>query len=138
VESGSLEDGFAAADVIMEETFSVQRVAPGYMEPENSLARYNPDGTLSVWVSSQEPFVDRLCIAAVLGLPVEHIQVLSTVIGGAFGGKEDSSMAILTALAAWSIKGTVRIVNNRRESFVAHPKRHPAQIHLKIYKGRYG
>ena len=132
VESGSLEDGFAAADVIMEETFSVQRVAPGYMEPENSLARYNPDGTLSVWVSSQEPFVDRLCIAAVLGLPVERIQVLSTVIGGAFGGKEDSSMAILTALAAWSIKGTVRIVNNRRESFVAHPKRHPAQIHLKI------
>ena len=138
LDSGSLEEGFAAADVILEETFSVPRVAPAYMEPENSLARYNPDGTLSVWVSSQEPFIDRLCIAAVLGLPPERIQVLSTVIGGAFGGKEDSSMAILAALAAWSIKGTVRLVNHRRESFVAHPKRHPAQVHLKIGAAKDG
>ena len=132
VDSGNLAEGFAAAEVILDETFSVQRVTPGYMETENSVATYHPDGTLSVWVSSQEPFVDRECIAAVLGIPSERVQVLSTVIGGAFGGKEDSSMAVITALAAWSIRGTVRIVNNRRESFVAHPKRHPAQIHLKL------
>jgi len=132
VDSGDLNAGFAAATVILEEDFSVQRVTPGYMETENSLARVNADSSLSVWVSSQEPFIDRACIAAVLNLPAERIQVLSTVIGGAFGGKEDSSLAVLTAFAAWATHGTVRIVNDRRESFVAHPKRHPARIHLKL------
>ncbi|HTX78026.1 MAG TPA: xanthine dehydrogenase family protein molybdopterin-binding subunit, partial [Longilinea sp.] len=132
VESGDLEAGFADAEVILDETFSVQRVAPAYMETENSLACYQAEEGLTVWVSSQEPFNDQKAIASVLNLPVEQVQVNSTVIGGAFGGKEDSSLSVLTALAAWAIKGTVRIVNNRRESFVAHPKRHPAQLRLKI------
>jgi xanthine dehydrogenase molybdenum-binding subunit len=132
VDSGNLDDGFAAADVVLEETFSVQRQAPAYMEPENSLAEYHADGSLTVWVSSQEPYVDRVSIAAVLGIPIEKVRVRSSVVGGAFGGKEDSSIAILAALAAWKTHHNVRIVNNRRESFNAHPKRHPAQITLKI------
>lgn len=130
--SGDLAAGFGGADVILEEDFSVQRVAPGYMETENSLACYHPDGTLSVWVSSQEPFIDRRAMASVLDIDEERIQILSTVIGGAFGGKEDASLSVLTAFAAFMTKGTVRIVNNRRESFQAHPKRHPARIHLKL------
>lgn len=132
LEAGDLSSGFSSADVVFENEFSVQRVAPGYMETENSLARYNPDGTLTVWVSSQEPYQDRKAIAAVLGIPEEKVQVMSTVIGGAFGGKEDASLQVITAFAAFMTKGTVKIVNNRRESFQAHPKRHPAKIHLKI------
>jgi CO/xanthine dehydrogenase Mo-binding subunit len=132
ISTGDVAAGFAGADVILEDDFSVQRISPAYMEPENSLARCNPDGTITVWVSSQKPFDDRGAVAKVLGIPVEQVQVISAVIGGAFGGKEDASMAILTAVAAWAIRGTVQIVNTRHESFVAHPKRHPAKIHLKI------
>jgi xanthine dehydrogenase molybdenum-binding subunit len=132
LEAGDLSNGFSLAEVILENEFSVQRVAPGYMEMENSLARYNPDGTMTVWVSSQEPYHDRTAIAAVLGIPEEKVQVMSTVIGGAFGGKEDSSLQVITAFAAFMTKGTVKIVNNRRESFQAHPKRHPAKIYLKL------
>ncbi len=132
VSSGDLRAGFKEADVTLEEQFSVQRISPGYMEPENSLARVNPDGSITVWVSSQKPFDDRKVIAAVLGLPEDKVQVIGAVIGGAFGGKEDSSIAILTALAAWSIHGTVQIVNMRDESFVAHPKRHPARFSVKL------
>lgn len=132
LDSGDLATGFGAADIILEEDFSVQRVSPGYLETENSLASYQPDGSLTVWVSSQEPFLDRRAVASVLGIDVEQVQVLSTVIGGAFGGREDASLSVLTAFAAFMTKGTVRIVNNRRESFQAHPKRHPAQIHLKL------
>jgi len=138
VSSGDLKAGFAEAEVCMEENFSVQRISPGYLEPENSLARVNPDGSITVWVSSQMPFVDRQIIASVLGVPPEKVQVKGAVIGGAFGGKEDASMAVLTALAAWSIHGTVRIVNTRRESFVAHPKRHPAKFNIKVGAKRDG
>ena len=108
------------------------------MEPETSLARWNRDGTLTVWVSSQKPFDDQRDIARVLGIPAEKVQVLSAEIGGAFGGKEDASLAILTAFAAWVTRGTVRLVNTRQESFVAHPKRHPAQFRVKLGAKRDG
>ncbi len=138
LDSGDLSAGFASADIILEEDFSVPRVSPGYMETENSIARYNPDGTLTVWVSSQEPFVDRAAIASVLALKEEKVQVIVTVIGGAFGGKEDSSLQVMTAFAAYITRGTVKMVNDRRESFLAHPKRHPAKIHLKLGAKRDG
>ncbi len=132
VDSGDMQSGFGLADVVLEEEFSVQRISPAYMEPETSQAVYHPDGNLTVWVSSQEPFIDRLTMAAVLNLPLEKIQVLSTTIGGAFGGKEDASLSVLTAFGAWAIHGTLKLVNSRRESFLAHPKRHPATVKLKI------
>jgi len=132
IKDGDIEKGFAEADVILEETFSVPLVSPAYLETENSLASWNADGTLTVWVSSQHPFTDQLEIAATLGLPPKKVQVKSAVIGGAFGGKEDASLAILTALAAWAVKGTVRLINTRQESFWAHPKRHPVQFQFKL------
>ncbi len=132
VAAGNIEAGFAGADVILEDDFSVQRISPGYMEPENSLAKWNPDGSLTVWVSSQKPFDDQQTIAGVLALPVEKIQVIGAMVGGAFGGKEDASIAVLAALAAYITHSTVLVANDRHESFVAHPKRHPAQIHIKL------
>jgi xanthine dehydrogenase molybdenum-binding subunit len=132
VQNGDLPAGFAQSDITIEETFSVPRISPGYMEPENSLARWNEDGSVTVWVSSQQPFHDQEKIASVLNMPPEMIQVISGVIGGAFGGKEDPSISILAALAAYSCQRTVRICNNRTESFLAHPKRHPAKLSIKI------
>jgi CO/xanthine dehydrogenase Mo-binding subunit len=132
VRDGDIQEGFEDAEIVLEESFSVPLVSPAYMETENSLASWNEDGTLTVWVSSQHPFIDQQEIAATLGLPPEKVDVKSAVIGGAFGGKEDASLAILAALGGWAVKGTVRLVNTRRESFWAHPKRHPARYAFKL------
>ncbi|MEJ2448315.1 MAG: molybdopterin-dependent oxidoreductase, partial [Anaerolineales bacterium] len=132
VGDGDITVGFKEADVVVEGTYTLPRISPGYMEPETSLAVWEEDGTITVWVSSQHPFTDQAVIAAALDMPVEQVRVKSAVIGGAFGGKEDSSLSILAALGAWKIRGAVKLVNNRRESFLAHPKRHPAQIHYKL------
>lgn len=132
VGDGDVEKGFAGCDIVLEETFSVPRISPGYMEPENSVATWNADGSLTVWVSSQHPFTDQAEIAEILAMPIEQVRVKSAVIGGAFGGKEDSSLAILAALGARAIQGNLRIVNTRQESFLAHPKRHPAKISMKL------
>ncbi|RJP48062.1 MAG: xanthine dehydrogenase family protein molybdopterin-binding subunit [Anaerolineaceae bacterium] len=132
IRDGDIGKGFADAEVILEDTFSVPLISPAYMETENSLARWNDNGTLTVWVSSQHPFTDQLEIAATLGLPPENVHVKSAVIGGAFGGKEDASLAILTSFAAWAVKGTVKLVNTRQESFWAHPKRHPVHFQFKL------
>jgi CO/xanthine dehydrogenase Mo-binding subunit len=138
VEQGNIQQAFSSAEVVIEQSFSVQRISPGYLEPEISQAVYNPDGSLTVWVSSQHPFGDRLEIAHTLGLPEEKIQVKSAVIGGAFGGREDSSLAVLAALAAWSVKGPVRVLNQRSESFTGHPKRHPGHLKLRLAANKAG
>ncbi len=132
IKDGDVELGFAEADVILEETFSLPLVSPAYLETETSVAQWNSDGSLTVWVSSQHPFVDQAEIAAALDIPAEKVRVKSGVIGGAFGGKEDSSISIMASLAAWVVQGTVKLVNSRQESFWAHPKRHPAKIYLKL------
>lgn len=132
IEEGDPEGAFQAADVILENTFSLPRISPGYMELETSLGVWEEDGTVTVWVSSQQPFTDQAEIAAALDMPVDKVRVKSAVIGGAFGGKEDSSLSILAALGAWKIRGSVKLLNTRRESFLAHPKRHPAQIRYKL------
>ncbi|MGD0879217.1 MAG: xanthine dehydrogenase family protein molybdopterin-binding subunit, partial [Anaerolineales bacterium] len=138
IEDGDVQAGFGQAEVTLEETFSTPRVAPAYLEPENAAARWNEAGSVTVWVSSQHPFLDQAQIASVLGLPLEQVQVKSAFIGGAFGGKEDSSLAILAALGAWAIKGAVRLVNNRQESFLAHPKRHPVKFYYRLGAKRDG
>ncbi len=132
VSDGKVDVLLAKSAVVVEEDFSVARISPAYMETENSLARFNTDGTITVWVNSQKPFEDQKAIAAVLGLSIDQVEVVGSLVGGAFGGKEDSSIAILTALAAWKIQGIVQIANRRNESFTSHPKRHPARIHIKM------
>jgi len=136
--TGDPDAAFAGAEVVLEETFRVQRVAPGALEPEACLARWEGDGSLTLWVSSQKPFEDRRNVAAVLGLPEERVRIVSAVVGGAFGGKEDSGVAVLAGLAAWAARGTVRVVNDRWESFLAHPKRHPAVVRYRLAALRDG
>lgn len=138
IEEGDVAAGFEAAEVTLEDTFSLPRISPGYMELETSLATWEEDGTVTVWVSSQHPFTDQAVIANALDMPIDKVRVKSAVIGGAFGGKEDSSLAILAALGAWKIRGSIRLVNTRQESFLAHPKRHPAQISYKLGASKDG
>ncbi len=129
---GNIQEGFEDSEVILEETFHLPRIYPAYLEPEAAVAQWQENGTLIVWVSSQKPFEDQLAISKVLGLPPEKVHVKSAEIGGAFGGKEDSALPILAALAAYRVRGNVRIVNSRKESILAHPKRHAAAVKCKI------
>jgi xanthine dehydrogenase molybdenum-binding subunit len=132
VTDGDLQAAFEQSPVAPEDTFRLPRISPAYLEPDSSAAMWNADGTLTLWVSSQKPFVDRSDVAQVLGLEEARIQVKTVNIGGAFGGKEDSGIAVLASLAAWCTRSTVIFVNDRRESFLGHPKRHPAVVRLKL------
>jgi len=132
LEQGNLEEGFLDADLIVEGEFSVPRVAPAYLEPEAAMAIWQEDNTVRVIFGTQKPFTDRASIGRVLGVPEERVIVDVPTIGGSFGGKIDSGLAILAALGAWKTKGAVQLINSRKESMLAHPKRHPAILKYKM------
>ncbi|MFN0111184.1 MAG: molybdopterin-dependent oxidoreductase [Blastocatellia bacterium] len=131
LENGDIAKGFAEADVVIEREYSTQTVEHAFIEPEAGLAVPDPTGRLTVYCGGQIPFGDRAQIAASLALPEDQIRVINCLIGGAFGGKEDVSVQIHTALAAHITKRPVKMVLSRKESLLVHPKRHATLIKMK-------
>lgn len=113
---------------VVSHTYTTPFVDHAFLEPEAALAIPEPDGGLTVYASDQSVFHTREAIAAMLGLPQEQVRVISQLIGGAFGGKEDMNCQHHAALLAWHTGRPVRITWSRDESLVVHPKRHAMQV----------
>lgn len=131
LENGDVEVGFAQSDVILEREYSTQFVEHGFIEPEAGLAVPEATGRITVYCGGQIPFGDREQIAATLNVPESQIRVINCLIGGGFGGKEDVSVQIHVALAAWATRRPVKMVLSRKESLMVHPKRHATIIKMK-------
>lgn len=132
VRKGDVAKGFTQADVVLEHTFRTAITEQAFIEPECSIARLGADGRMEVYVGSQIPYADRHQIARALGWPEERVRVIGMMIGGGFGGKEDIAGQIHGALLAQATGRPVKLLFDRQESFLVHPKRHATQIRVKL------
>ncbi len=112
---------------VVSETFQTQRVEHAFLEPESTLA-VPTDGGLYVYTGGQGIWDDRNDIARVLDLDPSLITTELVSNGGAFGGKEDLSNQVHTALSAWLLGKPVQITLSREQSLLMHPKRHPIRM----------
>jgi CO/xanthine dehydrogenase Mo-binding subunit len=121
---GDVDAGFAAADVVVENTFRVPFVEHAYLELESGVAWVDEQGVINIRVGTQviEHFRN---IARAVGVPQNKIRVRGTMVGGGFGGKEDITVEIYLALLAKHTQRPVKLVYTREESFIAQSKRHP-------------
>jgi CO/xanthine dehydrogenase Mo-binding subunit len=138
VEQGDLEAGFEQAQVVLEDSYFTPAFEQLFMEPECSVARPMPDGRLEVWVGSQIPYADREQVAAALDEPEENIRIKGVLIGGGFGGKEDIAGQIHAALLARATNRPVKILYDRRESILVHPKRHATHLDVRLGADKEG
>jgi xanthine dehydrogenase molybdenum-binding subunit len=142
VRLGDVEQGFAEADLIVEREYRTPTYDHMFMEPECSIgvpAGYDEEHQkLTVYVGSQIPYADRDQIATAMGLAPEQVRVRGTLIGGGFGGKEDIMGQIHAALLAQATGRPVKILYDRAESLLAHPKRHATVIRIKTGAKRDG
>ncbi len=99
-----------------------------FLGPESGLAVPDGEGGVDIYVATQWLHVDRDQIAPCLDLAPERVRIHLAGVGGAFGGREDLSMQIHSALLALHTDRPVKMVYNREESFVGHVHRHPARI----------
>ena len=118
-EKGSVEQGFAEADVVVERELTTASVHQGYIEPHNSTANWNADGQLSVWTSTQGAFMVRAAVADVLRLPVSKVKVTPMEIGGGFGGKITAYLDAITAVLSKKTGAPVKQAMTRTEVFEA-------------------
>ncbi|MFF9149070.1 molybdopterin-dependent oxidoreductase [Streptomyces sp. NPDC014861] len=136
-EIGSVEDGFAEADVVYEETFRTQRVQHASLETHGCVAYFEPkeDGTgerLTVRSSTQTPFLTRRALCALYGLPEEEVRVVAGRVGGGFGGKQEMLTEDIVTLAALKLRRPVKLEYTRAEQFHGATTRHPFTIGIKV------
>jgi len=106
------------ADVVVKQRILQQRLAPTPMEPRGILAEYSkPDGSMTIWMSSQNPHFIRLFLAGALGIPETRIRVISPDVGGGFGSKISPYSEDYLVPAAAKLSGRpVKWIETRTES----------------------
>ena len=138
IRKGNVEDAFVKSDIIIEGEYHTPSQEHAYLQPEAGLGYIDEEGRVTVQVAGQWTHEDQQQIAHALNLPLDEVRVIYPAIGGAFGGREDMSVQIVLALAAWrlhqrGINRPIKIIWSREESIIGHHKRHPY-----ILKTRWG
>ncbi|MBI3942083.1 MAG: xanthine dehydrogenase family protein molybdopterin-binding subunit, partial [Chloroflexi bacterium] len=80
---------FANAAHVVKHHLVNNRLIPNAIEPRAANARFDPaTGEVTLWMTSQNPHVHRLLMAAfILGIPEQKLRVIAPEVGGGFGSK---------------------------------------------------
>jgi selenium-dependent xanthine dehydrogenase len=138
VRKGDVEEGFNESDIVLEHVYHTVTTDHAFIEPECSISRLTDDGRMEIYVGSQIPYSDRSQVAKALGWSEDRVRIIGMLIGGGFGGKEDITGQIHAALLTHATGKPVKILYDRHESLLVHPKRHATQIKVKIGAKRDG
>jgi len=131
VRVGDVESGFREASVVIENTFRTSRQMHMFLETEAGIGMLDDEENIVLYVGGQSPYRDQMQVSRALGIQPDRIRVISTPVGGAFGGKDENTVQIHLALLAMKTKRPVKMVWGREESGVAGMKRHPMTITMK-------
>ncbi|MFM9608268.1 xanthine dehydrogenase family protein molybdopterin-binding subunit [Streptomyces niveiscabiei] len=114
---GDAEAALEAADVRMEMTYRLSRNHHNPMEPHATVARWDGD-RLTLWDKTQWVIGTQTELAAVFGIPLENVRVLSPFVGGAFGSALRAWPHVtIAALAARETGRPVKLALTRRQMY---------------------
>src|SRR5947199_2781321 len=132
LEFGEVEQGFAEADLIREDTFFYEGNTHLPMEQHAAVAYFDSDEKLTLWSSTQTPHYVHRALTKVLEIPASHIRVIATPNGGGFGGKSDPFNHEVIVCKLSMITGRpVKCTLTREEVFYCHRGRHPVLMNVK-------
>jgi len=130
-ERGDVAAAFAAADVVLEETYTTPCELHTPMETFVSVARWEGD-RLTVWDSTQGVFDRQTELAQALGLPLSSVRVICHYVGGGFGSKlYTGKYTVIAALLARMTGRPVKLALTREETFLSEGNRPANVIRLK-------
>jgi xanthine dehydrogenase molybdenum-binding subunit len=132
VRKGDMTAGFAEAEVTVEKTYHTATIEHAFLEPECAIGHVLDNGRIEIYVGSQIPYQDRAQVSACLGVSPEQVRIRGMMTGGGFGGKEDIAAQIHVALLAQATGRPVKMLYDRHESMIYHPKRHATMIRVRM------
>jgi len=137
-DTGGVDEAFARADVVVEETFNFGRHTGVCLEGRAILADYNAaEHSLTVYHATQAPHMMQDIFSRHLNIPEANVRVITKDVGGSFGIKVHvypDEMA--TAAISVMLRRPVKFLADRLESFLSdiHAREHKARVRLACSK----
>jgi CO/xanthine dehydrogenase Mo-binding subunit len=133
-EVGDVDAALEAAPHTLELDLSIERSASTPLEGRGVVARWDPDGTVRVYSSTQTSTGVRAALAAKLDLPLDKVEVIAPDVGGGFGVKivHPWPEEVLIPWAARRLGRPVAWAEDRREHFIssAHEREQEQQVRV--------
>lgn len=136
IEGGDVEAGLAAAEVVLERTYTFPRVFHYTLEPHGAVASVGAD-EITVWTNTGHPYQLRQELADTFGMPLNRIRVVVPYVGGSFGGKSFPKLEPLAAALSWKVGRPVKILNGVEGSMRTN-RRNGATCHVTLGLTRAG
>ena len=114
---GDVDAALADAAAVARGTFRIPSVHHSFLETHVAAASAEPDGSITVWSSTQAVSWVRDAVAQALGADPSRVRVVPMPVGGGFGGKI-VQIEPLVALLARSVGRPVRLQFTRSEEFL--------------------
>jgi aldehyde oxidoreductase len=127
---GDADEAFANSKYVVSHVYHTPFTEHAFMEPECAICRNDGEEGLTLYTASQNIFDEQREIMHILDLPADKVHIISKLVGGGFGGKEDMSVQHHAALASYVTGRTVKVKFTRQESINIHPKRHAMEIEM--------
>jgi CO/xanthine dehydrogenase Mo-binding subunit len=124
---GDADEAMAEADVVVKSRYVADGCQGVPIEPRAVIAEWQGD-KVTVWTSTQVPFVARDGVAHVLEIPTSKVRVIVPLLGGGFGAKCDFHFEGHVAALARAARRPVKLVFSRREEFVAPDHRREGMV----------
>ncbi len=136
---GDLTAGEAESDVIVEASYTLPYVSHACMETSVIVAQFDHHNHLTLWSTTQIPFLLQRDLSEALNIPGKQIRIIQTAIGGAFGrGLDIYPYEPIAALMARKTGKPVRLSFSRHEEFIAAPVRQPAEVTIRAGANKDG
>ncbi len=129
---GSLDEGLADADVVVDHEYYAHYAQHCPIEPHVAFSYIDPEGRLVIVTSTQVPFHVRRIVAQCLEIPVRRIRVIKPRIGGGFGVKQEVLVEDVVGMMALRTQRPCRLEYTREEEFVSARTRHPVRTRLRL------
>ncbi|MBL8111670.1 MAG: xanthine dehydrogenase family protein [Acidobacteria bacterium] len=129
ITKGDAEAALASCEVVVSGTYSVHHQEQLYIEPQGVIAWFDERGA-HVHGSIQCPYYVQKGVKKTFVLTESDVDVVQTVTGGGFGGKEEypTVISLHALLLAKKSRRPVKMIYDRQEDIEATTKRHPAEI----------
>src|SRR6202162_2039351 len=118
-EGGDTETAFRDAEIVVKQRITSQRLIPTALQTRGVLAEWRAgERSLTLYSSTQIPHLMRTLVAGIIGMPENHLRVITPEVGGGFGSKLNVyAEEALMAFIAQRINHPVKWVESRRENF---------------------
>jgi xanthine dehydrogenase YagR molybdenum-binding subunit len=129
---GDVKEGFAQADIVVEQTYKTQVQHHCCLEPHGVVVDYRADG-VTIYASTQSTKNVRNKFAEIFDLPRSKVRVICEFIGGGFGSKiKLDDFAVMAGYLSKKSGRSVSLMLDRKEEYLSAGNRPNSIQHLKI------